>query len=305
MATLTFVSRIIPTDAGPEVGGDELYLGVSAADPGPFLSQDGFVPTATAGATMPSEPEIVRKGVRYGFVLWNVAATSGAPYDGFKVALVDDKDTVELTATPPTDLVATAWYLPLGGIDGGPGGRPHVVTLGLDRTVNRFFRAPPIELVTPDGARTAGERVVYTDRSDVVIDATNRIDISTSGGLADITAVFEGWRLAGASAEDDLLTVGQGRTGLAIATYARRSHLHEQLTIPYWLWKALHGIVDAEVISHLRPGPIDGPDWNPARALARLRPVLDRLDPARRGVLLRNLDGMRVGADALHQQLER
>jgi|GEM_PF-5246846 len=260
MPTLHYEYRSFPAST-IEVGGDDLYLGTAVATAGELL-EDGNTDNSAGPGDTGQAPELMLVGEQaYRFVLWNVSMPSGETFDGFTV---DDR-VVTINATPSSSLVATAWYEPIGG-PGGPSGPPAVVTYGLDRVANRFFRASPIEAVTPSDAWTAGARSVLT-AGGAAIDAQDRIEIELHVKTflrIDRDAAFEGWRMRGRVVAGDVLTVEPGIGGIAIAVFRQRVRLKECPAMPEYLAKFLRGIITSDLLHELRPVPSDGP--KPVRA---------------------------------------
>lgn len=272
--------RVIPTFTG-EVGGDEVYYGESTAEPGELLLDKSFNPAPVEGYTDTAEETHAQGKRAYVFCFWNVSAADGEPLDVFESEDIGFK----LTKTPTQDVVATAWYVPADGVIPGPGGPPSVFALAFDRTVNRFFRATPVSSVSPSSAWPDGDdHRVSTAREAVVIDARNGINVHKVDKVQFSFAsgpMFERWRMVGVKAEGDKLSVPGERSGLAIAVYAFRAYGRVFNTLPYWLYKLLHGIIDAEVLNHIKnPGH---PNW--ATSHVRPEPVeIERLTQLLRGV---------------------
>ncbi|MFO0587085.1 MAG: hypothetical protein U0441_06095 [Polyangiaceae bacterium] len=250
--------RTIPAFTG-DVGGDEVYYGVSIEEPGDLLLDKSFNPSPVEGYFDTAEQIHEKDKKQYAFCFWNVSAANGEMLDVFES---DDLD-FKLTKTPAGDVVATAWYVPIDGSVIDIGGPPSVFTLAFDRTVNRFFRTTPISAVSPASAWPGGEEHrVSTAKEDVVIDARNGINVHTIDKVQFFAAsgpMFERWRMAGVKAESDKLAVPGNKSGLAVAVYAHRFYSRVINTLPYWLYKLLHGKIDAEVWNHIRnPGH---PNW--------------------------------------------
>jgi hypothetical protein len=122
MAKLVCELRVIPSDTGVEVGGDDLYLGVSATEPGPFLDAGDTVPVVTARRL---DPGRARDRARPGPLrLPDVEPhrVDGQPFNDFTA---DDRR-LHVDKTPTTDVIGTAWYRPLGKVGGPdvPGSQP-------------------------------------------------------------------------------------------------------------------------------------------------------------------------------------
>ncbi|MFO0758641.1 MAG: hypothetical protein U0359_19260 [Byssovorax sp.] len=279
--SMTIEYRVIPSFTA-DVGGDEIYYGESIENPGELLEERGFVPSPGPGWYENADETFVRGKEVFAFAMWNVSRPDGAAFDGFTA---EDRK-VSLTDVPEENATATAWYIPVGGgLDGQPQ-PPAVLALAFDRTVNRFFRATPIDAVIPEFAWAGGdEHSVSTSDAGVSIDARNglnhkkmeKVSVTIESG-----AVFEGWRRRSKELLPDPLELPQGAGGLAIAVYHQESRLDLVQTIPYWLAKLLRGIIDADVINHIKnPGP--RPSWmdtpRPDVQVDRLARLLRRSSP--------------------------
>lgn len=254
---LTYEYREIPSITG-EVGGDEVYLGTPTGDNGKKLPRtfpsDGSV---DAGDGYPAEEIYVDPdGVRYAFVTWNVT-TADEPFAGFEI------DDLVLTFTSGTtaNATATAWYARIG-VGNGP---PSVTCYALDRIANRFFRRTPIDSAAPPSAWAGGtSRELATSESAVQASAVSQIAgevlIDKLQIYLAIHAEFTQWRLRKHKhAVGDPLALAHRDTGVAVAVYEQTVIGRIINTIPYEIYKLLHG--GKLDIERLRRHPIDGPDW--------------------------------------------
>lgn len=259
MATLQYDYRTLPSITDDDFGGDEIYFGTSVFDGGETIGKGSFQQVTQAGDNAGAPEPIVVGNQWYSFCFWNVTTEGGAPFDGF----VTEDLNVKMTQTATANLVATAWYQSVGGI-GGPGGPPSVRTLAFDRTANRFFRATPIAAVSPEFAWPGGNaHSVATSESDVIVTARDEIEILRHHKLSfqiDRSGIFEAWRVGRAAPVGDPLALPRGAGGVAIAIYKQVFSGRVINTIPYWLFKLLHGIIDDEVLAEIRrpKGPSDG-----------------------------------------------
>jgi len=283
MASLQYDYRTIPSITDDDFGGDDLYLGTSVFDGGDPIGKGSFQQVTQAGDNTGAPEPIVVGKQWYSFCFWNVTTEEGAPFDGF----VTEDLNVKMTETATANLVATAWYQPVGGI-GGPPGPPSVRALAFDRTANRFFRATPIASVSPEFAWPGGNaHSVATSESDVTVTARQGIEIHAVDKLtfkSSLSGIFESWRVGRAAPVGDPLALPRGAGGVAIAIYKQVFSGRLINTIPYWLFKLLHGIIDDEVLAQIRrpKGPSDGHGFGHLRPIAvdveRTMEVLRRTD---------------------------
>jgi hypothetical protein len=254
---LTHEYRQIPETDG-EVGGDEIYLGTPTHDNGKRL--DKKLPTddsVGAGDGLEADDSYTDgAGRRYAFVGWNV--TSEDPqFVGYAIADL----ALSFTAATAANTTATAWYVP---VTAGPPGPAHVACYGLDRTVNRFFRSPPIERTTPGSAWADDpSRVVKTAETAVSIEARQTMNGHTRERVSvriSTRAAFSQWALR-AQTSTGALPVPAGRGGVALAYCDQRVEITEILTIPSFLIELIRGRLDLETIREHYRTPVSDPDW--------------------------------------------
>lgn len=270
--------REIPS-AGPEVGGDDIYLGESFEVPGPLLPQASPFPkdgeTDASDSITAAETYVhPTTGESYAFVAWNV--TSDEP--GYDRYVIDD---LALRFTNPSTkkrVTATAWYAKVG-----PGPTPPAVACyGLDAAVNRFFRRSPIDHVTSKAttAWAGGD-------SRTVLTGDAAVDVSAAGLMQGLKLLDEltirveyvcsltSWRMR-RHAPEDPLALRQGDGGVAIAIYKR--HLEGKITdiMDHSLFQLLHGRGKvSDLIAIITKGPVP---TSPFASLHDVTRVLERLD---------------------------
>lgn len=260
MGSLQFEYRVIPGISDDDVGGDDVYFGESVEDAGEKIFAGNHQGATTAGDGGPATDPFFRGKDQFTFLFWNVRTRDGQPFDGFTADGLD----VTITEAPAADLVATAWYLPVGGGDPRFPPPPSVRALAFDRTVNRFFRVTPIIEVSPGSAWAGGNaHSVATGDSEVTVFARPRIEIMNREKVAfhlSVNGLFEGWRVGRAPIVPDPLVLAAGAGGVAVAVYRQKQAFGVNQLIDPIMWKILHGIIDEEVIAVIRhpKGPSDG-----------------------------------------------
>lgn len=189
MPNLTIRNRQFPSN-------NDLSGGFSGSTP-PSTTQN----TDAANFLALEDPSNPGEFFNYKFLFWNLTgATNAGIYTSTSLS-------IQVGSNP---VIATAWYLQIGGSGGGV---PTVWTQAFDVAADAVLPESPIQSVVPSGAWAGGSSVtVQTTGGPVDIDAKN-----AAGGKP-----FKAWQVVfGAlGVLGDHLTAGQSVSGLAIATYA-------------------------------------------------------------------------------------
>ncbi len=107
-----------------------------------------------------SEPDPVNPGefINYRFLFWNILSE------------IHTSDSASVSNVGTTDFTATAWYIRTGGGSGRSRVRTSAFSIGL----NEFLTSTPIASAVPATEwPSSTSKIVYTDNSNVEIDAVN------------------------------------------------------------------------------------------------------------------------------------
>lgn len=176
---------------GAQIGAIDENIPATAGSPTTFSTDlDFFLPN-------PGDPA---HPLHYRFLFWNVCGTIG-------------NDVHHGNGTvPPSDTVATAWYVPVGTGDGGAA----IVTYAFWVEHDSVVSDTPIQSVNPAAAWAGGNNTVVSSTAGSgarVITARNTVPLITN-------ANFDHWfPLGTGSAAAAVLTVAQGASTWALALY--------------------------------------------------------------------------------------